>query len=391
LGLQARAGYGRVRSEPEVAAGMSERWASGGSMPSLQLSLEQPLLRGFGMNVARADRQRTRLRLSLAEAEREGVTASLLREVISGYWELVYSAEELAIRRASAAAAREQLLRVQANVRVGKQPPSATAEIEVAIALRDDAALAAERAVAEQSLALASQCGMQGAEQLVGTDPLPDAETLSVTTLTTQQVLEFALERNAQLQAVRQRERASAVEIEVTENGLLPQLDFRLEGGRLGNASDPRLSDQQVQGSAGYTVTAGLAFAFPIGRHAARGAREVAGERLHKARLDETAIAAQIRAGIVQGIARRETARRRVEVLGPSTLAANLDLEAEKARFEVGRASNFDVLRRQDQLALVQLLLLRARVDLLDALAALDSLTGEILPRHGVVMSGGER
>jgi outer membrane protein TolC len=76
--------------------------------------------------------------------------------------------------------------------------------------------------------------------------------------------------------------------------------------------------------------------------------------------------------------------------LEPSARAAALDLEAEQARFDVGRASNFDVLRRQDQLAAVQLLLLRARLDELAALAELDALTGEILARNGVVLGGGD-
>jgi outer membrane protein TolC len=391
LGLELQSGYSRLRSDSS-ATGMSlERWDSRWSTPSVQLSLEQPLLRGFGVNVARADRRRAHIRLDLATAERERVAAALLRDVISGYWELVYSAEDLRIRRASAAAAREQLLMVQANIAVGKQPSSATAEIEVAIALRDDAALTAQRTLIERSSSLAVQCGLPVTEILLGADSLPPVEALSAAAPSLEQVLEAALANNAQLRGVRQQVRASAVEVDVTENGLLPELDVTLAGGRMGNESDPRVPDQLTRNFAGYTLTAGLALEFPIGRHSARGARAAAGERLRKARLDEAAIAAQVRAGVVRGFTQRETARRRAQVLAPSERAASLDLEAERARFEVGRSSNFDVLRRQDQLALVQLLLLRARVDLLGAAAALDSLTGALLRSNGVELRDGER
>ena len=89
---------------------------------------------------------------------------------------------------------------------------------------------------------------------------------------------------------------------------------------------------------------------------------------------------------MAHGLAAVETARRRGEVLAPSIAAAALDLESERARFEVGRSTNFDVLRRQDALASAKLLVLRAQVDHLEALAALDALTGDILDAHGVVL-----
>src|SRR5262249_7535962 len=105
---------------------------------------------------------------------------------------------------------------------------------------------------------------------------------------------------------------------------------------------------------------------------------------LRKARLGERDIAAQVSAAVLRAVAAAEVARRRVEVLARSTDAATLDLAAERARFEVGRSTNFDVLRRQDELASAQLSQARAKVDQLTAIAQLEALTGEILARHGV-------
>ncbi|MEO8182494.1 MAG: TolC family protein [Deltaproteobacteria bacterium] len=390
VGLHLQAGYGRTRFGTDLDAMMLERSASEAYAPSLQLSLEQPLLRGFGADVARADRRRARIQRSVAAAEREGLAASLVREIVSGYWNLAYSAEELAIRRASAAAAREQLLRVQANIAVGKLPQSASAEIEVAIALRDDSVLLAELVVTDRSLALGLACGVPISERLAAADTLSTADIRAPAARAPEEALETALAENPQLRAVSEQGRGRAIEIDVTENGLLPQLDFTAAGGPVGNARDVSGAYEQMTRLGSYTITAGLAFTLPIGRHAARGAQDAAREGLRKARLGEAQLAAQIAAAVLGGIARRETARRRAEVLGPSARTAALDLEAEKARFEVGRASNFDVLRRQDQLAAVQILLLRARLDELDAWAELDALTGEILDRNGVVVGGGD-
>jgi outer membrane protein TolC len=72
----------------------------------------------------------------------------------------------------------------------------------------------------------------------------------------------------------------------------------------------------------------------------------------------------------------------------PAIAQANLDLDGERARFEVGRATNFDVLRRQQELTDTQLRLARAKTDYLQAEAALAALTGDILDRFGVSVFG---
>jgi outer membrane protein TolC len=298
--------------------------------------------------------------------------------VIIGYWELAFATRARDIRSAAAGSAREQLDRVRANIGVGKQPRSASAEIEVAIALRDEELLSAEQAATDRGLDLGRLCGVPGGATIAAGDrPEPPARAPRA-------ALKEALDRNARLRAARAVGRAALIEVDVTENGLLPELDLSLSGGPLANARDARAALEQVKGLQSYTITAGLSFSLPLGRHAARGARDAAREGLRKASLNEADIAAQVTAAVAHAEGQAETARRRTEVLGRSTEAAALDLEAEKARFDVGRSTNFDVLRRQDSLASVQLALLRAQVDRLEALAVLDALTGDILDDNGV-------
>ena len=380
LALEALGGFSRTRFETDIGSMMPGQSTSDAYTPALQLSFQHPLLRGFGVGVARADRRRSRVRRDLAGAQREGLAAALVRDVVGAYWELTFAARALEIRRAAASSAREQLQRVQANIDVGKQSRSASAEIEVAIALRDEDVLLAEQAVTDRALDLGRLCGLPVSVVLNATEsPVPPERA-------PQGTMEEALAGNPQLQAVRAEGRAAQVEIDVTENGLLPQLDLVVAGGPLANAREASAAGRQLTGLDNYAVSAGLSFSLPLGRHAARGARDAAREGLRKARLSEADVAAQISAGVAHGLAALEAARRRAAVLAPSTKAAALDLEGEKARFEVGRSSNFDVLRRQDALAAVQLLLLRAQVDHLKALAALDALTGDLLDEHGVTL-----
>ncbi|MGZ3441659.1 MAG: TolC family protein, partial [Polyangia bacterium] len=107
---------------------------------------------------------------------------------------------------------------------------------------------------------------------------------------------------------------------------------------------------------------------------------------LHKAKLSADDIRIQIETTVIRLVSQIDVARRRIDVLAPTTDHAALDLEAERARFEVGRATNFDVLRRQEELATARLRQARARTDYLKAVAALGAVTDDILDRYQVVL-----
>ena len=277
---------------------------------------------------------------------------------------------------------------MQANIEVGKLPPSATAEIEVAIALRQDSVLAAEQALIERQLALGRFCGMSAGEPLSAAEELPalDALTAPADPAAT---LALALAQSPRLSAVRSQLRAGVLELRVSEDGLLPQLDVAIAGGPIGNAPNARAAFEQITGLESYAVMASLALELPLGRHAARGARDAALARMSQAQLAQVDVEAQISTAVAQSVAAIDSGRRRGALLAPSIAAAALDLEAEKARFDAGRSSSFDVLRRQDALAAVLLVQLSTRLLALEASAALDALTGEILRRNGVKVRGG--
>ncbi|HJZ83874.1 MAG TPA: TolC family protein [Polyangia bacterium] len=355
--------------------------------PSLQLVFSHPLLRGIGRDAARAQRRRARAARDVATLNREASCAALLRDVIGAYWDLLFATEELEIRRALADSAREQLRVVQANIGVGKQPTSASAEVEVAIALRTEDALFAEQALAERTLELRRLLGLEvgpaAAGLRAGDRPDGAAETPPIA-----DALQAALERNPQLAAARAQGRAAAIEIDVTENGLLPQLDLTASGGPTGNADHANTGKafSQLGDLSSYALSAGLVFQHPIGRRAALGARDAAQAGLRKARLSEADIRLQVETAVARASAAVDVARRRIAALAQTVDTANLDLAAERARFEVGRATNFDVLRRQEEVAQAKLRQVRARTEFLKVVAVLEALTGDILPRYGVVL-----
>src|SRR6185369_17883172 len=65
---------------------------------------------------------------------------------------------------------------------------------------------------------------------------------------------------------------------------------------------------------------------------------------------------------------------------------AEQNVTAEQKRFELGKSTNFDVLRRQDEREQARLRKASAVADYLAARAELDGLSGAILARYHIVM-----
>lgn len=384
-GLHLDGGYRRVAfatDDPQLARVASQQYT-----PGLSLSLEQPLLRGTGVDVARAERTRSRARGDIAGAQHEQLAIATVHAVVQSYWALAHAERQLEIYQGSVTAAREQIERVRANIVVGKLPASATAEIEVALAQREDAALNAAQWLARQEIAIRRLCGLAPGTELAAAQPLPPIDAGRVRLR--DEALVLALKSSPELEAARGQIRAAAVELRVVEDERLPRLDLALSGGLVANAPTLGAAADQVTGFSGYSASAQLSFELPILGRTARGARQAAHASLRRGEFAEADVRAQLAEAVAQAVMRRDTARQREQLLAPARKAAELDLASEQAQFESGRGSNFGVLRRQDALASVQLLVLSSRLEWNQATATLDALTGELLARHGVVLTSG--
>ncbi|HEY2744710.1 MAG TPA: TolC family protein, partial [Polyangia bacterium] len=340
-----RSNYQEQQADLSFAPSSATLWA-----PALQLTISHSLLRGVGMHTARAQKYKAAALKDQATLTRASTAAVLVRDVVSAYWELAYARQELEIRQQLAASAREQLEIVKANIEVGKQPPSASAEVLVSIATRDEDAMLSSEAAEERSLDLERIVGVPvdaRAPRLAAAERATPPEELPAVGV----VMDDALAHNPQLLAANAGARAAAVDVEVSENGMLPQLDLTFAGGPQGNATDAATAFTQMGKFQGYGITTSLVLSEAIPRHYARGTRQSAQALLHKAKLSSDDIRVQIETTVLRLVAQIGTARRRIEVLAPTTDSASLDLEAERARFAVGRSTNFDVLRRQDELA----------------------------------------
>jgi outer membrane protein TolC len=352
---------------------------------NLALAFTHPLLRGLGSEVALANVHKTRIEQDIAELNRQMRACNVVRDVAVAYWELAYATQDLAIRRSAVELAQEQLHTTQAMIGVGRLADADAASVERAIAQRLEELATGEQNLYFRSLDLQVLFGVP-VEADLPTLAASDAPVAGASNVDESAELSRALEANPQLRALRRGLDLSQTDLAVARNTLRPRLDLGTRIGPVGRSERLPDSLRNTGGFADIGWLAELTFELPVQNRAARGRMMAAEEDLHLAQVDADDLAARIRDLVLRSTRGIRTAGKRVELGRREVEFAEKNLEAERARFQAGRATNNDVLLRQQELKDAQTRLLRATVDQSEAEVALAAVTAEVLDRYGIVL-----
>jgi outer membrane protein TolC len=384
---------GFLRLAGSAVQATSDATADSGLLPGtfyssrLALTFSHPLLRGFGTEVTLANLRKARIQQDTARLGRQMRACNVLRDVVIAYWELAYATQDLAIRRSALDLAQEQLRITNALIGVGRLADSDAASVERAIAQRLEDMATGEQILFFRSLDLQRLFGVP----VEVTSPLliaTDAPGTSAPSVDEAADVGRALEANPQLRALKLGLGLSQADVATARNTLRPRLDFVGSVGPVG--WKPGLGDsvRQASGFGALAWSAGLTFELPVENRTARGQMRAAEEELNLAHINAEDFAVQLRDLVLRAARSVRTAGTRVTLGQREVEFAQRNLDAERARFQAGRATNNDVLLRQQELKDAQTRLLRATVDQNESEAALSAATAEILDRYGVVLKG---
>jgi outer membrane protein TolC len=385
VGLRLATDYTRTVSRVDLGNGMPFDTTTEVWQPTAQIVYTQPLLKGFGTSIFRAPRRRAEAASDVATATLESTVTNVVRDTIQAYWELAYQQRDLEIRRSALNLAREQLRVTQARLDVGVGAPTDLAEVKQVIATREEDELLSELTLSERALDLRQLAGMEISPTEIGLTPT-EVVSPNLVEVSIDQSLAAAYEHNAQLAIVKAQGWQAEIEVDVDENGLLPQLDLSVAFGPQGVSNTFSSALDRLVNFKDYQGVIGLNLIAPVARHTAKGQIASAKGQLHKVHIGESDLKAQIAVAVARGVDLVQSTKKRLATDAEAIQLAQVNLDAERARFDVGRSTNFDVLRRQDELSQAQLRRIRAGADYLKALAVLQSLTGDLLPGYGVTI-----
>ncbi len=358
----------------------SVTWSNG-----LVLQLTHPLLKGMGLDVVARPRQAAEQRVTAAIANRRARVVGVVRDLALGYWELAYAVEDVAIKRKAVQLAQQQLELTQAQIRVGRLSQVEEYAVKATIAQTEGDLVTAELLQRQRSRDLRRLLGETVDPQapMLGTPPPPAIQPAAIDA---GMEAEKAVVENPALAALRAGVRAAELDRDAVDNMLLPDLSFVGSVGTTGVKPTFGDSMEDVVTVNTPQYSAGLRFSWQLGNRDVTGQKRQAEAARRKAEIDVAALEIDTKLFAMRYADELGTAQRRLELAAVGVEFAQKNLDAEKAKFEVGRTNNYEVLRRQQDLTAAQGRRVRAVVDFLEAQAQLLGVSGRILETYGVTL-----
>lgn len=384
---------------------------------SPSLTLTHPLLRNAGVRVNRADIDRARIARTQMEANQLQMAQTAVHDIILAYWDVLFASRDLQNKRRSAATTQEQFRRVKAEVAAGRKSQLDLDTIYQSLVARENEVVLAENVLLDRSLTLRQFMGQDFSDrQILGVLPATDPQALALREIDLQAEIKKAIAANPQLRSLEIGIASRRIDELVAANARLPLLDFRFQFTPQGRsidqnaspdlglpakraswpeafqnffvATDVAKSNPNPNGVfADYTVSGALTFNFDIQGRTPKANHERVILEIRKAEYNLQKSQQQISIAVIRAVNAMRNASARLTITSEAVRLAESNLRAEEARYRVGRSTSYDVLFRQDELALAQFNALSAQIDYLRATVELQTLTGQLLPAYGLELA----
>lgn len=347
---------------------------------SLNLTLRQPLLRGFGSDVNLASLHSAELSRSAAQLAQTKAAADMVLAIAIAYLELAYADRDVQIRADQITVGLKQREATVALVSSGKIAPMEMDVIDARLILLREAYFVSLNQRRARSMELTSLVGDSAAVR-------PTHAAAIDTPHLDDDVAEVAVAHNAEIAALSAQRRSQQILLVARVDAVRPQLDLNVTVGQQGLSERYLESLDQVATLQAGNFFVGLTFAVPLDNGRAQG--ELEADRLALERLDVDLAEAKRQVG-VEALKARDMVRlnlERAQLSERSVVFARRTLEAERAKFRAGRSTNQTVLQFHDQMGEAQLRLVRSRVDVALAVYRLLHVEGLLLAHFGLEMS----
>jgi outer membrane protein len=341
----------------------------------LTLGVRQPLLQGFGTDRQTATMRASEKNLAAATFLVGAEAANLAAKVKGAYWNLVYAWQDKSVKELSLKLARKLLEETEEKIRAGKLASVDIYQPQSEIARREEGLISADRAIGlhedELKLLLNSR---DWQEPFIPADLPPPAQVVPDLKV----VEDNAFSSRPDLKAAELAIQAAKIQEEVALDNIRPSLalvGLVGQGGTkdaYGDSLSDAVDDPKTQWQAG------LAFSMPLQNSGAKGQYRQAGAAHNKAKNSAKLLRLQVQQSVRTTVRDVQLALKAMEATKKTTLATGKRLEAEQAKFDVGRATTFDVLTAQDAYSQTLSQEKQSEVGYALALAELDRIQGQV-------------
>jgi outer membrane protein TolC len=361
----------------------------------LVLSFTQPLLRGAGRDYNTARTVLAEIDAAIANDRFSADLQKQLIQVTRAYWQLFFERASLLQKRQLYAAARSILSELEGRQAIDAAR-SQIMRARSAVAARYSELARAEQSIRNAESRLSALVGYPDFRTTYGLEMIPvDVPSSGQADVSIEDARRTALERRPEMSEALNNVRAASVRVGVSEQDLLPTLDFvaetyvkGLEGrGDIGTA----LGQQFYVGEPGYSV--GLQFELPWGRRGARSAYDRRRLELQEATSQMDAEAVKVLTEVDVAVGEVQTTFREMQGKYHSMLAAGEDVAYMTERWRIlpgeDRSATLvleDLLDAQLRAAIEQNNFVQAQVNHMMALVELKRVMGTLLQYEQIVV-----
>jgi len=350
----------------------------------ISLSVTQPLLRGFGIDVTMAELRRAESLDRATRLELQRVILDILRDTELAYWSVADAFARRQLRESSRELAQQLLEETRERAELGLATRLEVLQAEANLATREQEIIAAEQLLAERTDALLALLGglddQRAIDQLVEVARVPDSP---VRIPEFSHVWRTTLLRNPETAIQEELILRSELETLSARDAHRPQFDVTVSGGYSGLSEE---SGSEAYREAlrrnGYDWGGRIAFNYPFGRHASRAALRQAEYRREQAELALIDLKQTLLQATRTAWRDLDVARRQLNAAAITVRLQEATYEQERSRYEEGLATTRDVLEAQRDLDTARASLLDARYNALAAEIRLERQQGLLLERH---------
>lgn len=376
---------------------------------SLSFQLEQPLLKDFGFKMSRREILLARTNRDISEKQFEEILLQTIYEVESAYWNLVFSMEDLSVRRRSLALARDLLRKNKREVEVGTLAPIEILTAEAEVAAREADILQSEVLVRNNEDTLRTMINKYNEQGETGIQIVPrDKPTSRERDVNIESALAVALSHRPDLSRYRLDIKNRELDLSYAKNQMLPALNLTarywspaLSGTRILYQNNDPLTGVVVGTVPGSfsdifanvldfsykNWSVGVTFTIPINTIFSRAqyaqARVNLDQSMNTLKYQEQQVFLEIR----NAVRTVQTNFKRIAAYKAARELAEERLKAEEKKLKVGLSTNYVVLQMQRDLSTAQSNELQAVIDYNLSLADLDRAQGISLSNKNIKLT----
>lgn len=375
--------------------------------PEALLSLNQPLLRGFGLYFSRLNIRIAETATDAAIAQYRANVANFIAQVIAAYWNVVRLEEQLGVLQSSLELARQTVRDNQVRVDVGVLPPVAIKESEAEAARREEEVIVATNALGQARRTLRQLVFVPAGDPTAFPRPVEPVDRPLVDRVNAdyEQSLAIAMEKRNEIIAARLALKSNELNVALNKNQLLPRLDLygayginSLSGDPVPvqNPDDPGVVlispfggtygdalGRMFEGDT-YYYQGGVRIEVPIGNAAAKSAYTQSKIQEQQALFSYRQTVSEVALDVGQSVGDVISNLQRISQTRVARELSEENLRNQTKRYDVGMVTTTDLLIFQDQVARARLAEIQAVIDYNNSLAALERAQGTLLERFNV-------